>query len=195
VNRDGFGDDTDDEGTSTEGFGDDTDDEGTSRDDFGDELESTENNSNADALEPNQTETTQTGTSVEIQSVDWPSSVRLGSSFEVCAEISAPQTPEVTLFKDGVEVDSISQNGNSCFTTTLEQPGDHTLEIRAELDGMQDSETTTVNAYTLDTDNSNNDNQIKGDATDDTSTNNGLIILILLAVVALGSAVIYRLRG
>jgi len=61
---------------------------------------------------------------------------------------------------------------------------------------MQDSETTTtVNAYTLDTDNSNNDNQIKGDATDDTSTNNGLIILILLAVVALGSAVIYRLRG
>jgi hypothetical protein len=132
---------------------------------------------------------------VEIQSVDWPSSVRLGSSFEVCAEISAPQTPEVTLFKDGVEVDSISQNGNSCFTTTLEQPGDHTLEIRAELDGMQDSETTTVNAYTLDTDNSNNDNQIKGDATDDTSTNNGLIILILLAVVALGSAVIYRLRG
>jgi len=96
-----------------------------------------------------------------------------------------------------VEVDSISQNGNSCFRTTLEQPGDHTLEVRAQLDGMEDSETTTVNAYTLDTDNNddNNDNQFTGQSTEEPSSNNGLIILIVLAVVALGSTVIYRLRG
>ena len=217
VDRDGFGDDTDDEGTSEGTFGNDTDDEGTSRDNFGEEDNSSDN-SNEDDSSENQSEddgqtentdssdgestsydsadieiveTTDTGSSVEIQSVDWPNSVRLGSSFEVCAEVSASETPELTLLKDGVEVDSASQDGNSCLTTTLEQPGDHTLEIGAELDDAQDSETSTVNAYTLD---SGNDNQATGQSTD-SSTNNGLIILIILAAVALGSAVIYRVRG
>ena len=212
-----FGNDTDDEGSSRAGYGDEEEsnqenDSENTEENESEENEQPENEESQDSdssdsdgettiyesadieiVQNNDSESEQTDeSSVEIQSVDWPNSVRQGSSFQVCAEVSASETPEVTLLKNGVEVETVSQTGNNCFTTILEQPGDHTLEIRAEIEDAQDSETATVNAYTLD---SGTENQATGDFEDSTSSNNGLLLVGLLAVIAISVGAIYRYRG
>ncbi len=124
---------------------------------------------------------------VDIESITWPSSVEEGESFQVCAEVSSEEDPEVRLLKDGAQVEVKTGDGTKCFTTQLHQVGDHQLTVEAEVDGDSDTETTTVNAYTVATGTEPQNNQgMIGSFMDSMSANLGLVIAAILAVALAG---------
>ena len=65
----------------------------------------------------------------EVSAIESPEEVFSGEQFEVCADVSASITPEVTLSENGDVIESRQVKGNVCFNIQAPEAGEYNYSI------------------------------------------------------------------
>jgi len=84
------------------------------------------------ALDEQVTETIEISSPIEFGEISAPQTVEAGEDFEICVEVDAEEDQEVSLMRNGSDIETVTGTGELCFETTAPDSGMYEYTITAE---------------------------------------------------------------